>query len=1709
MGTKINKLVCRGFKSFAKRTEFLFDSDFSVILGPNGSGKSCRGDTEVLLSDGSITKIGQLVDEQIKKSDKIKNLDDGIYVDGDNSLSVISLNPKTMKSEIKPISKFIRREGEPYLYEIKTNLGKKVVTTGCHPVMTFKNNEVKSVLVRDLKESDLIASPRKLNLETKRTIALPTTNPYFPNIITKEFAVFLGYLIGDGYLRLDRFEFVNGDENVVKDFKYLVKKLFNLDYEPYERKTGNAIRLIYREREICKLLYDLFKVSYENESLTNLLKIIPNEFQIANDDIIRFLLAGLYDTDGYVSKSAATIEYSSKNEKLIDQIQLMLLRFGLCARKDEKIKCATNTENKIRRKYYSLFLEGRNNLELFYENVPLKCLYKRERIREHLIKDIVTNPNTDLLPLEVNLIVKEIKEELGIAYKPLKKKHPKFAAYIENRCNPSRDGIEEILAIFNKKLQKLEKINQNVLFDQRFLVGMLKEMSIPYSNASISLGLSVNTLTMRWAKGIYHAKKENLTKLYEFIKTELIQKIKNARHMINVLTNIKNSTIFWEKIVSIKKVGGEKYVYDLTIPDNHNFVGNGIFVHNSNVLDALTFVLGRRSSKSMRAEKASNLIYNGGKTKKAANDAEVEIYFDNSHGTFPIKNNEVMISRKVRQNGNSSYRINGNIVTRNDVLDLLSKARIDPDGYNIILQGDIIRFVEMATEERRQIIEEIAGIGEYEDKKKRSLSELERVEQRLKESEIVLTERKTYLKELKKDRDQALEYKSLNDDISKYKATYLSVKIERKVSEVEGLDKRINEFNGKIQEVNNEISEYEKKINELKMDIDKINKQIETKGEKEQVKLNKEIEQSKIDLATNRQKTEFYKSEINRIRERRKELELNNREINEKIKSLEKEKESMKKEISNVGKQKEKIASEMDSFRKKNKLDQGFEQIEKEISDIDKESEEKQEIIQKLRQEQQNALREKDQIEFKIQTLDEQLGKVAGLEKENKAQLNNLKNARQQLSKLEKDLSKSITEDSMIAGKIRDARAEHEKKSSDLAKLEAKNIQFRELSAGDRAIQSILDEKQLFPGVKGTVSDLGIVQSKYSLALEIAAGARMKSLIVDTDTTAAKCIKFLKENKSGSATFLPLNKLNVKSVGSLPSSLAKDSGIEGYAIDLVKFSPELRKAFEFVLGDTIIVNNVATARKLGIGQYRMATLEGDLMELSGAMRGGFVTTRKGLGFKEQELTANLEELQEKVFELESLLSTYQKRRAELDNEISKIREEKSNVEGEIIKLERILHLDKGSELGDFKEKSELLKKGLKDSETTLDKVLNQISNENRLLANLKIRKQELRNKVSELRNPTILAQLRAFEDKRNELNETAIKLKAELSNFDSKINSILGPDAKKTIDIIKETEKEEERFNSMAEDLKKRIKELEEEVSEKEKQASAFYKQFKGFFEEKDKISANVQKNEKQIDEREVKIKEVEFKLNSANLDRAKLKGELEGLNTEFEEFKNVEVFKSKTDLGELQREISKLEGKRANSGNVNLRALEIYDKIEGEYNSLLGKKSILEVEQKDVMSLIGQIESKKKDIFMKTFDVVNTIFKDFFKQLSTKGEAFLEIENKEKPFEAGVEIKVRLTGNKFMDIKSLSGGEKTMTALAFIFAIQEHDPASFYILDEIDAALDKHNSEKLAKLIRNYCKRAQYVVISHNDAIISEATNLYGVSMNEHGMTNVTTLKL
>ena len=279
-------------------------------------------------------------------------------------------------------------------------------------------------------------------------------------------------------------------------------------------------------------------------------------------------------------------------------------------------------------------------------------------------------------------------------------------------------------------------------------------------------------------------------------------------------------------------------------------------------------------------------------------------------------------------------------------------------------------------------------------------------------------------------------------------------------------------------------------------------------------------------------------------------------------------------------------------------------------------------------------------------------------------------------------------------------------------------------------------------------------------------------------------------------------------------------------------------------------------------------------------------------------------------------------------------------------------------------------------------------------------------------------------------------------------------------------------------------------------------------FAQQGKLNEEIQKNESGISQLKDTSTQIEIKTNTLTLNISEAQEVLSSLQQEFQQYEGVALDMEKNE-DQLKYEISKFEKLKQEIGFVNMRSLEIYDEVEKEYNGLLEKKETLTVERADVVKLMEEIEGKKKELFLRHFEIINEHFKRAFVALSSKGDAFLELEDPDSIFEAGVRIKVKITGTKFLDIRSLSGGEKTMTALAFIFAIQEHEPATFYILDEVDAALDKHNSEKFAKLIAKYSEKAQYLIISHNDGVISQAENLYGISMNEHGISNVVSLKI
>ena len=338
--------------------------------------------------------------------------------------------------------------------------------------------------------------------------------------------------------------------------------------------------------------------------------------------------------------------------------------------------------------------------------------------------------------------------------------------------------------------------------------------------------------------------------------------------------------------------------------------------------------------------------------------------------------------------------------------------------------------------------------------------------------------------------------------------------------------------------------------------------------------------------------------------------------------------------------------------------------------------------------------------------------------------------------------------------------------------------------------------------------------------------------------------------------------------------------------------------------------------------------------------------------------------------------------------------------------------------------------------------------------------------------------------------------------------TFLIPEKNKIASLIRTIKEEESETKSEVQTLEKNIKVASKELKIKEENQAKFQKKYRSLFEKRQKVSDTIDKKEDIIDKQNESLRKTEIRLNSITLQREQISSDIISLQEESEKYKGVEINTTKPDP-QIKKEITMFEKFITEFGNVNLKAIEMYKAIKTEYDNLINNIKTLSEEREDVIGMIGQIEVKKKELFMTTFDVVNAHFKKFFSTLSSKGDASIVIENPERPFEEGVLVKVKLKGTKYLDIKSLSGGEKTMTALAFIFAIQEFEPASFIIMDEVDAALDKKNSELLSNMVSAYSSRAQFIVISHNEVVITQANTLYGISMDEHSTSKVTTLSL
>ncbi len=913
----------------------------------------------------------------------------------------------------------------------------------------------------------------------------------------------------------------------------------------------------------------------------------------------------------------------------------------------------------------------------------------------------------------------------------------------------------------------------------------------------------------------------------------------------------------------------------------------------SNISDALCFVLGRLSIKSMRAAKAGNLIFLGNKIAAPAKEAMVEMVLDNSDGVFSVDKDEISIKRIVRRNGQSIYKINNEVKTRQEVLSLLAQGGIDPNGFNIILQGEIQNFVRMQSDERRKIIEEVSGISVYEMRKEKSLRELEKTEEKLKEVSAILRERTIYLNNLEKERQQALKYKKIEADIKKFKASIIYGDINHKKKISDEVQSGISKKNSEIEKERKSISEIRAAIENIELKISYINSTIQKSTGLEQEKLNHEIANLRAELAGMNVRTENFEN---------------------KLSSLSKEKRELQEFIRNS--------------------ESGIKDLQKPLSarKNQKEIETKKQELEKLEEQRK-----------KFYTIKSELKSLKERIQDKKSTLNSYANESDFLLKQIKSITQELFDAKTTQEKIDRLKMALAEKKGMMENLAKKEISLEKLSAA----------------------------SEYEID-------KQKKLM----------------EKISKMDVCPLckNRVTKEHVDSMHKEIHQK--IDSLKKEIETSDKELKEIYnkKSILIQEIEQTNLEISRGTS-----------DLIKLSNT----------------QEKQIQIKFFQEKIDSLKGEISELLKREKSLEN----IFDENSNIEQKYEKL-----------------KIELQEISLR-SEENID-------------SELSFKKREIeRSKIS-----------------------------------------------------FKQLSREEEDLNSELEEINKGINEKEELLEKKKKQEEELAKKFQKTISERDALQRKTRDSEIEISKKQNIIYNFEQDMNNLKIDLAKINAEIENLETEMLDFPDVEIIKANRNF--LLERLAKAQDILSQIGSVNLRSLEVYDSIKKEYDIIKEKTEIIAKEKEGIMKIIHEIDIKKKKTFMQTLNSINNLFSRNFSQLSSKGHVFLDLENKQQPFDGGVNIIVKTGHGKYFDVKSLSGGEQTLVALSLIFAIQELKPYYFYIFDEIDAALDKRNSERLGELLKKYMQKGQYIVITHNDEVISNSTNLYGVSMHE-GISKIVSLKL
>lgn len=1125
----------------------------------------------------------------------------------------------------------------------------------------------------------------------------------------------------------------------------------------------------------------------------------------------------------------------------------------------------------------------------------------------------------------------------------------------------------------------------------------------------------------------------------------------------------------------------------------------------SNIIDSILFALGLATTRSLRAEKVAHLI----STYTNKNEATVKV-------TFSGLENEpdFSIARRIKKASNgtylSTYYLNDNVTTLTDIHSLLERYNITPNSYNVIMQSDVMSITNCTSGERRKIIDEIAGVADFDRRIEQATKELDTVESRVEKTNFILTEVEGRLQQLEEEKEVALKYQKLKEEKNRYESQVNAVRFFDLKRNLEKAHENILEFGKKKKEAEIDLTDTTERLKVIKEKYEEVAKEAKEKGEDKQLELKKQAEELKgaIDRKNNaityaeKQISDGLKSienAKNGIENQKKKIEESNLKITlkqDEIKIIDSDIEEKRQTLKDILEEMTGLNQTADNY------------IEK-INALRNKKDELKDVENKI-------LQEKLPLENNLKNTQEQLAKtkqtIAELEKF-KSEFENEKDKRE----LEiQNLAKEIEDLKIVQTKLMNDSQTNKNVAEDLnfqintvyksiSKLQAQQEVHR--ASSNYAVEYVMNAN--LKGVHAPIVKLGKVDKEYALAIETAIGGRMEHIVVDNEYVASQAIEILKSSGAGRATFVPLNKIK-KAPTSL--NLPKDNGVIDFAINLTDFDDIYLNAFYYALGETLVVENENVARKL-IGKYRMVTLTGEIYEKTGSITGG-KARRSGPKFSQND-DAELEKLNSKLKDLTESLKKNENEKNETEQKLQKVRLDYS----ETITALSEARSEYNRLIEKAKESDEKLEESLtyvKTETPNIDRITNRLDKlEERdielhsmlLDTDAKIKEVESlidSDTLKKLKEKTekIEDDIKQLETKKMQAENAINEFNRQISFDDSIINTRF-----EEIDNIK---KNNQKYESDKQIAKDEIERLNVQLEDLNAKIETITNQLKELLDERDKINAEVIELEKQKHIKESDVEKISEQVESFKARRRELEPQYESAKQELEESGvNVNSLEPSTiSIDEINTKIQRLQKKMEDLGDVNMRAINDYERVSARQAEMKEQIETLSKERAQILERMQGYEQLKKETFMKTYNNLNIHFQKAFKELAD-GEGTLILENPEEPFQGGLTIDAQPRDKKRQRLESMSGGEKSITALAFVFAIQSYMPAPFYAFDEVDQSLDGINVEKLANLIYEQSKNTQFIVVSHRKPMIESANRTIGVTQKEKGITKVLGAKL